>query len=307
MRFTNELNLPEAIVRAVTNDPYDKGDADFSVTGLIAPVRAKALTARHESVLVEDVADRVWSLYGQIGHTILERADMQAVPDRFFLTRMYKDKAYKISGKGDSLVLTGDGLLDDYKFTRVWAVLDGPKDEWVAQVNIYRLGLIELFGFVIEKLRITALLQDWMWRQGGKGKYPDRSIVTLPIDVWPLEQTEEYLMARIAAHVDARDLSDADLPECSNDERYCGKLKYAVMKPGRKSAVKLCDVLAEAEHLCEGNPTWSIDTRGGESVRCQRYCPVGKQTVLCNQWLRIQEAAPAPQDAAADVDTSAIE
>mgnify|MGYP001214700528 CR=1 FL=1 len=308
MRFTNELNLPDAIVRAVTNDPYDKGDADFSVTGLIGPVRAKALTVRHDAEIVEDVSERLFSLYGQVGHAILERADTDALPERFYLTREYKGCKIVVSGRGDSLVLSDGGLLDDYKLTRVWSVMDGPKPEWIAQLNLYRLGLIECFGFVVERLRITALIQDWMWRQGGKGKYPDRSVVALPIEVWPLEQTEAYLMERIAAHVDARSIDDADLPECTNDERYCGKTKWAVMIPGRKSAKKLCDILGEAEHMCEGNPTWYIEQRGGQSVRCARYCLAGKQTSFCNQWLRIQEEeAKTPLAESVEADTSAIE
>jgi hypothetical protein len=83
-------------------------------------------------------------------------------------------------------------------------------------------------------------------------------------------------------------------------------MKWAVMIPGRKSAKKLCDIRGEAEHMCEDNPTWSIEQRGGESVRCQRYCLVGKQTSFCNQWLRIQEEeAKIPVSEA--VDTSAVE
>jgi len=307
MRFTNDLQLPEAIVRAVTNDPYDKGDADFSVTGLIGPVRQKILLQRHDDKLVEDVSDRLWSLYGQIGHQILERADMLAVPERFFLKREYKGRVYTISGKGDSLVLTNKGLLDDYKYTRVWAVLDGAKDEWTAQVNLYRLGLIELFGYVIDKLRITALLQDWMWRQGGKGKYPEKAVVALPIEVWPTEHAEDYLMKRLAAHVDARELEDDDLPDCDDEERYVGDVKWAVMKPKRKSAVKLCDIKGEAEHMIEGNEGWWVEKRGGESVRCIRYCAVGKAG-LCNQWRRLQEEeAKQPASESVDADTSALD
>lgn len=309
MRFTNELGLPQALVNAVVNDPYDKGEADFSVTGLIGPVRQKALLQRHDDVLVEDVSDRLWSLYGQIGHLILERADVQAVPERFFLKREYKGRVYTVSGKGDSLVLTNNGLLDDYKYTRVWAVIDGAKDEWTAQLNLYRLGLIELFGYAVDKLRITALLQDWMWRQGGKGKYPAKSVVALPIEVWPLEHTEDYLMKRLAAHVDARELADDDLPECDDEERYVGDIKWAVMKTGRKSAIRggLCNTLQEAEHLIEGNPDMYIQKRGGESVRCIRYCPVGKAD-KCNQWraLKIEEAKQ-PESESVDADTSALD
>ena len=40
--ITNVLNLPEAIVRAVTRDTYSKGQAEFSVTELLLPPRVRA-------------------------------------------------------------------------------------------------------------------------------------------------------------------------------------------------------------------------------------------------------------------------
>ena len=42
MKITNELGLPEPLVDAVRNDGYTKGNADFSVTGLISPLPEKA-------------------------------------------------------------------------------------------------------------------------------------------------------------------------------------------------------------------------------------------------------------------------
>ncbi len=42
-KWTNALNLPAPIVAAITNDPYSSGDADISVTSLIAPARQREL------------------------------------------------------------------------------------------------------------------------------------------------------------------------------------------------------------------------------------------------------------------------
>ena len=36
MKLTNKSNLPEAIKRAVENDPYDSSGSDISTTKLIA-------------------------------------------------------------------------------------------------------------------------------------------------------------------------------------------------------------------------------------------------------------------------------
>ena len=52
MKITNELGLPEALVAAVRNDPYDAGTCDISVTKLISPPRMVALEAEHGKEIV---------------------------------------------------------------------------------------------------------------------------------------------------------------------------------------------------------------------------------------------------------------
>ena len=74
MKYTNASNLPEAIVRAVSNDPYDSSGSDISTTKLIAPPRIRVLQKRNWNSLEEDVSNRIWSLLGQSIHHIIERA-----------------------------------------------------------------------------------------------------------------------------------------------------------------------------------------------------------------------------------------
>ena len=74
MEFTNASNLPKAIERAVSNDPYDSSGSDISTTRLIAPPRIRVLEKRNYDLLEEDVADRIFSLLGQSVHHIIERA-----------------------------------------------------------------------------------------------------------------------------------------------------------------------------------------------------------------------------------------
>lgn len=73
--LTNKLNLPLAVVQAVTNDPYTRGDSDISVTQLISPPYQRRLRQTVEPV--EDVAERLFSLYGQLAHGLLERAGLK--------------------------------------------------------------------------------------------------------------------------------------------------------------------------------------------------------------------------------------
>ena len=77
--FTNRAELPQAIVDAVKNDSYSKGEADISVTELLLLPRLAALREKHANEIVEDESDRIWSLFGQAMHTVLERVNRVAI------------------------------------------------------------------------------------------------------------------------------------------------------------------------------------------------------------------------------------
>ena len=59
--ITNKHGLPEALVRAVRNDPYT-GGGDISVTKLIDSPQRRQLWRQHEADIEEDVSERIWSL-----------------------------------------------------------------------------------------------------------------------------------------------------------------------------------------------------------------------------------------------------
>jgi len=314
--LTNELDLPFGVEEAVRQDPYSKGDADYSVTELIGPARLGALRRRYGDQVTEDVSDRVWSLIGQIGHKILERADLRAVPSRVFITRTLDGVEYTVSGQGDSLLLAEDGnRLDDYKFTSVGAALsaiDGGKSEFEAQLNLYRLMLHEAYGWEIGKLRDVLLLRDWRLRQGRasqkvNGRYPHKQAVVVPMPVWTMEQAEAFLLERLAAHVKADALSDAELPECAPAERWMKPTKYAVLKG--KRAMKGMTALttrSEADFVVEQNPGTTVQVRGGGPTRCLDYCLVGRSG-LCSQWNKELEADPTLVESETYVDLSALD
>jgi hypothetical protein len=107
MRLTNKLGLPSAIVAALENDTYSRGECDLSVTQLIAPPRQVELRRRHEAELEEDVADRIWILLGKSIHEILEKAapyGSAITEERLFM----EIDGWVISGAFDSLVLRED-------------------------------------------------------------------------------------------------------------------------------------------------------------------------------------------------------
>ena len=270
MQITNKLNLPDAFVEAVRNDAYSKGDADISVTTLVGPPQIRTLLEQYDAVIEEDASDRVWALLGQAVHTVLERSAREAVTEQ----RLYAElDGKRISGQIDSQDFRS-GAIDDWKTTSAWAVKDGPRDDWVKQLNVYA-WLAHENGIPTNALRVCAILRDWHWSEAQRYEhYPRGAVLTLPIPLWPIEQTRVYIRDRLRIHF------AGETPDCTDQERWAKPGEWAVMKEGRKSAVRLLESYPEAAAYITSkglkSPPHSIVERPGEYTRCMRYCPVRK-------------------------------
>lgn len=275
MKLTNRLGLPEPIVRAVANDGYSRGDADISVTQLIAPPRQVALIEQHRDEIEEDASDRIFSLLGQAVHTILERAGEGMAEERLST----EVNGWKVSGQPDHLALK-QGLLSDYKVTSVWQVIyAAQKDEWPAQVNLYA-ELARRHGHEINAVEIVAIMRDWSKRKAlTEADYPREQVAVLPMELWRPSDAQTYLELRVATHQHARKV----LPRCSDEEVWRKPLTWAVMKPGVKKALRVLTTLEGAitYQATQVKGLSSIHERPGEATRCQHYCAAAP---FCSQW-----------------------
>lgn len=248
MNLTNKYNLPNAIMRAIANDSYNKGECDFSVTELLTPSRQWALKQEHEEELQEDVSDRLWSLYGQVAHLIVERANLKDLAEKRFFMEVDE---YTLSGQIDSLSIE-DGILSDFKFTTVWGFMKGapPKDEWVAQLNM-QLELLRQNGLDANELRIVGLLRDYQISQIKKNpKYPKTPVAQHQIEMWSRETTLKFIRDRVRSHLNALE----DLPKCSASETWQGRRCASYCQVS-----DLCDQFKKAQQtgLIEGDATWN--------------------------------------------------
>jgi hypothetical protein len=275
MLITNKCGLPNAIVRAVQNDDYDDGGADITVSALVSPPRVVTLRKQYADQLVEDAADRIYSLQGQAIHTVLERAGGNELKEQRVFTEV---NGWKVSGKFDNVCLER-GVLCDYKHTSVWSVVFALKDgkaEWESSTNLYA-HLCQLNGISgIRHLRIVAILRDWSKRKAQTDpEYPQQQVAVIPIPLWPREQTVAYLEERVRLHQAAR----TTLPVCTDEEVWRKPTTWAVMKPGQKKAVRVLPSLVEAQTYA-GRGHMVVE-RPGEATRCSAYCSVAP---YCDQW-----------------------
>ena len=267
MKISNELKLPEPIVAAIRNDPYDREDADYTPTSLIRPVRIASLTRKWDDKMEEDASDRIFALLGQAVHTIMERAasDRYIVEKRYF--RVIGGK--KIGAKID-IYDRETQVLSNYKICSRYVVGDGVKPEWQAQGSIeamlMRYNEVPVLGY-----QIVAIFRDWSKMAAErKHDYPDHQVAILPVTLWDHETTETYIRNRITAHELGRD----NPPVCTPEERWEKPAKWALMKKGRKRAVKLYDAEIDAIAAADGASEMKVEHRLGENVRCLHYCPV---------------------------------
>jgi len=310
MKITNKHGLPEPVVALVSTSFYSKGKADYSVTEIISPPRIQRLRQRHYAELESDVSDMIWAFFGSLSHHFLEQ---HKVKNHINEQRLFVEvDGVTLSGAIDLQKETeGTVHITDYKFTSAWA-LRADKIEWIQQQNIYAWlvykttgkkvpvsRLCEITGKQVSGLRICAFIRDWNRRQAMTDPtYPQASAQMVDIPVWDFDKTEAYVKERVELHREAKVAADweMELPPCTEDDRWIRETKYAVLKEGRKTAVRVLDTDAEAAAFIMEMPEKdrkivSISVRKGEAVRCTgNFCGVAK---WCTQFKKEQENAEA--------------
>lgn len=286
MKLTNNHQLPEAFVKFMKNDKYSRGDSDISVTTLIDAPRINKLRERHDSELTMDVSERIWALLGTAAHHILEQAESPSVVTE---ERLYANVFdWKISGAIDIQEYNPDGSITviDYKVCSVWSVMND-KPEWEKQLNCYAYLVRKAKELNVTSLKICAIIRDWNRRKASmESDYPNAPVHLVEVPLWTIEEQDKYIEERVALHMDAQErfFFAEPLPQCTEQERWAKPSRWAVMKKGRKSAVKLFDDERHAQLFIEtqkGADALFIEHRKGEYTRCQgNYCGVAQ---FCDQ------------------------
>lgn len=278
--ITNRFNLPAPLVEAVRNDGYSNSGT-LSVTTLIKPPQAVAIERAHADELTEDAADRIWALLGQATHTILERAavslgDDYLIEQRFFATL----EGVKVSGQCDVLQKSAK-LVQDYKVTSAYSAKDAianGKSEWTLQLSMLA-ALARHAGHDVERGQIVAILKDWSARTaaeearkasefGAPCSYPQANAIVIDVPLMSQVETIQWMRTRVLQHKAAQE--GRPIP-CTDEERWMQPGKFALMKKGRKTAIKLYDSKAEAEAGITAGDIY-VETRPTKYNRCEGYC-----------------------------------
>jgi len=230
--ITNQYELPERFITAVTADQYTRGEADYSITELLNPPQVSLLSRRYAESIDEDITEHLWKMFGNAMHFYLEQYAGSAVTEKRFYAGL---NGKIITGQVDSYI--ADGVLDDYKVTSTYTVQRKSRlAEWTMQVNGYA-WLLKSNGIEVKELRIIAIMRDWMLSKRKKdGKYPPCQVAVIPITKLPDQEVIDYFSKRIDLYELNKNVPDSLLKECAADEHwgwkrcedYCGASPFCV-------------------------------------------------------------------------------
>lgn len=284
MKITNKMGLPQAIVNACSTERHTPRGT-YSATTLLKGTREILLTSRHFDKIEQDVADMIWAIWGTAVHALLEEQDTSGIKEERLEIEVL---GRKVSGQIDhqdleSLIIT------DYKTASTWKVIFNDFKEWDKQALIYAYIILIAKDVKMTRARFIALLKDHSKSKAQKdSSYPQSPVHVHELEITDekLEEIEQFIFSKISELKENEGVTDDDLPLCTAEERWASKGKWAIMKEGRKSAVKLHDTEDNAkQHLLVLDSKYYIEHRQGASRKCSDYCPVKD---FCSQWAEEQ-------------------
>lgn len=279
MRKTNRYQIHPVVRAAIDNDDYNSGGSDITATGLIRPPRVHALYKRYPDKLVIDYANLMGALRGKMLHKLLEIAKVKnVIRERRLYTTI---NGWRVSAQFDMLSLDS-ARLTDWKSMEVWKYQLSKKEEFEQQLNVQAWLLA--YGhdeqgnracYHVEEIEAVAWLLDWKVKNYLKDPehYPFTPTPVIPLKLWKLAETEQWMQHRVALHQAALAAKDEELPRCTPEERWEGATVYAVKRQGKKNALKggLHASESEAQRFMAEQPNPQecfIEARPATPTRC---------------------------------------
>lgn len=267
MLSPQEAGLDDVLKLFAARNRYDRGDSELSVTQLINSPQQITIERQNAAALkVDEDTESVFALLGKAVHKILEesRPPDSLIEERFFALI----EGIKISGSADRVRRNADGTytIVDYKLTSQWSLKEGPKTDWIKQLNMYAWLVEYLYakhGVKVRDLIVVALLRDFS--EARKQPYAPRPIVFVKIPLWTYEAREEFIHRRVRMHNAAFvDMQHGKLlPRCTPEETW--------------DTQRAKDWVWDEKNR---HKTYYMD----EPRKCELYCPAKKWCAQFLEW-----------------------
>ena len=270
MKLTNKLNLPYGFVKACATKKHNK-DGEISATTLLKGVKEIILTDRHWDDIECDASDFVWAIWGTAVHSLMDHEGETDFCEEIIAKKIGEKK---LTGKFDNYDMSS-GVITDYKTCSAWKVKFEDFADWRKQGLIYAYLLREN-GFPVTACRFTSLIKDHSRTEARRdSSYPQSPVYVYEFNVTDsdIESIIPFIEEKIKFVSEWEKLPDDKIPPCSAAERWATPDKWAVMKTGRKSAVRVLDSEQDAADLCARLGVGHfVEYRKGVSRKCEDYC-----------------------------------
>lgn len=273
MLITNKHNLPQALVDVIKDGLYEPKNDTYSVTTLLNPTRQIILGRRHYDEIEQDANEMMNMLIGTAVHSLIEKMDKTGMSEMYL-------KEGKLTGKCD-LYDAETFTLVDYKTATTWKIIHQDFEDWRKQGLMYAWLLIKS-KYYVERLKFHAILKDWSPREARKDpNYPQAQVWTweYKVSAQDITEIENFIIDKISELELYKNVSDDDLPVCSDEDCWYTGTKWAVYKNSTDAkAQRVFDSEPEASGylINKLNGKGVIEYRKGEYRRCQDYCNVCK-------------------------------
>jgi hypothetical protein len=273
MKVTNVMGLPQAFVDAVSVERHNEKGC-YSATTILHGACETILQERHYDEIEVDASDSIWAVFGSAVHSIFENQNTGTIKEAFYSVPVSHSK---VTGRVDSYDPQTQ-TLHDFKTCAVWKIIYQDFDDWYKQGMIYA-WLMKQSGLNVKRCQFIALIKD---HSKSKAKtdasYPQSPVYVYQFDITEtaLAEIETFIKTRIADLEANENTPDNELKGCTPEERWSKGDSWAIMRTGRKTALKVCKSEEEANALLKELGGDSIEFRKGEDVRCESYCNVCK-------------------------------
>jgi hypothetical protein len=300
--LTNEFGLPQPFVDAATSHHEYKPNR-YSVTELLGGTCEAVLKRRHQGEGEEDVADRVWAIFGTAVHKVLQEAEasQDQIQENWLCVEIDGlCPKYELSGIFD-LYDDSTGTVTDYKTCSVWKLQVGDFEDWRRQTLMY-CWLLRRAGFDASNGEVVAIMRDHNMRKAKTERdYPKHPVMRVE---WhftddDIRSIEEHIYGWFHAVHEQGYRADEELWPCSPDQRWHKPDKWAVMQTGKKRAIRLFEDEEQAgeymDQLIEKNGArYHMEFRQGEDTRCQSYCSVAQFCPYGRKFFQDSENSQTP-------------
>jgi len=264
MKTTNKHNLPSPFIQQA--ELRELEPKRIWVTQLIDSPLIRQLRLKHHDDLVVDAEECVTALTGAGGHSVLEQAGKRR--GNCIVEEKCVDEiaGWTLVGITD---LWEDGTITDYKFCKVWKYIFKDTKQFEQQLNILAWQW-QYRGIKVTGIQAQAIFVDWMQKKAGQDGYPPNRHHLFKLPLWDGDRVSDYILQRLELHSEPAE-------ECTPEEKWEKPTTWAVMRKGRKTALRVLDSERNAhkwiDQKTDGKDISTVE-RKGECIRCENYCSV---------------------------------